>query len=80
MGLSRFFWTSGLALFIGGISYSAGWILFAAIDPEHNQYSSFWWRPLNFMVIVGSILAARRKSSRGFLPRFPEAWVSPTSC
>jgi hypothetical protein len=58
MELSRFFWTSGLALVIGGILYSAAWILFAAIDPEHNQYTGFWWRPLNFMVIVGSILIA----------------------
>jgi hypothetical protein len=58
MELSRFFWTSGLALLIGGILYSAAWILFAAIDPEHNQYTGLWWRPLNFMVIVGSILIA----------------------
>jgi hypothetical protein len=58
MELSRFFWTSGLALLIGGILYSAAWILFATIDPEHNQYTGFWWQPLNFMVIVGSILIA----------------------
>jgi hypothetical protein len=54
----RFFWTSGLSLVIGGILYSAAWILFATIDPEHNQYTGFWWQPLNFMVIVGSILIA----------------------
>lgn len=56
MALSQFYWVSGLALLTGGILYSAGWILFAVIDPKHNQYSGPWWRPLNFMVIVGSIL------------------------
>jgi hypothetical protein len=49
----RLIWLSGLALLIGGLLATAGWLLFARFDPDHRAYAERFWLPFNFLVIGG---------------------------
>lgn len=55
---SRLLWLSGLALLLGGGLASAGWLLFAALDPGHINYAGRLWWPLNGLVIAGGVFMA----------------------
>jgi len=49
---------SGLSLTIGGLITTLGWVLFAFLDPTHQDYKSIKWLPLNLIVIFGGLFMA----------------------
>ena len=53
-----FFRISGLALLLGGLLGTAGWLLFILLDPGHQDYSSDRWLPLNFLIIAAGVFMA----------------------
>lgn len=55
---NNLYFLSGLALLIGGICTTAGWISFAILDPEHQNYSHARWFPLNVLIIAGGVFMA----------------------
>lgn len=56
MTAERLIWLSGLALLLGGLLATAGWLLFARFDPTHRAYAERFWLPFNFLVIGGGFL------------------------
>lgn len=48
-------WLSGLALVVGGLFATIGWIGFALLDPNHQDYQKPHWFPLNFFIIAGGL-------------------------
>lgn len=49
---------SGLSLVVGGGMATAGWLLFALLDPAHRQTDGGLWLPLNGLIIAGGIFMA----------------------
>jgi hypothetical protein len=55
MASNGFLQLSGVALASGGLLATAGWVLFALFDPEHQSYQSRAWLPLNGLIIAGGV-------------------------
>ena len=53
-----FLTVSGLALVVGGALATLGWLLFAALDPDHAGYERRSWLPWNFLIILGGTFTA----------------------
>jgi hypothetical protein len=49
---------SGLALMIGGLLATGGWILFSIFDPRHVNVTAPTWRIFNLLVIFGGVFMA----------------------
>lgn len=49
------FWLSGLSLVAGGVVATAGWFLFALLDPAHQRAERRQWLLLNGLIIAGGI-------------------------
>lgn len=58
MTINNFYNLCGLALVIGGIFATAGWIGFAILDPGHQKYGHSRWYPLNSLIIAGGVFMA----------------------
>jgi hypothetical protein len=58
MTYEKLIWLSGIALIIGGLLATVGWLLFAYFDPTHIAYQERFWLPFNFLVIFGGFFMA----------------------
>jgi len=52
------FWLSGLSLVLGGALATAGWLLFALLDPAHRKTENDRWLVLNALIIAGGVFMA----------------------
>lgn len=75
MAVAALFWLSGLSLLIGGLAATTGWLLFALLDPAHQQAEHKSWLLLNALIIAGGLFMAlglpgfygRQAEEAGFL-------------
>lgn len=49
---------SGLSLVTGGLLATTAWLLFAFLDPAHQQTEHKRWLPLNALIIAGGLFMA----------------------
>lgn len=56
MSAEGFLRLGGSALAAGGFLATAGWLLFARLDPGHRQYAHTRWLPLNGLIMAGGLL------------------------
>jgi hypothetical protein len=48
----------GLSMALGGALATAGWLLFARLDPGHQEPAHARWLPLNGLIMAGGLLMA----------------------
>lgn len=56
MSTESLLWLSGLSLATGGLLATAGWLLFAWLDPAHRHYAHTRWLLLNGLIMAGGLL------------------------
>jgi hypothetical protein len=49
---------SGIALMVGGLLATTGWILFTIFDPRHVNTTVITWRVFNLLIIFGGLFIA----------------------